>query len=44
MNIHTVDELKKMKELGFKRVVLARETSIETIKQMKKEVVGKTAA
>lgn len=38
MNIHTVDELKKMKELGFKRVVLARETSIETIKQMKKEV------
>ena len=38
MNIHTVDELKKMKELGFKRVVLARETSIETIKKKKKEV------
>lgn len=38
MNIHTVDELKKAKEFGFKRVVLARECSIDIIKQMKKEV------
>ena len=38
MNVHTIDELKKMKELGFKRVVLARECSIELIKQMKQEV------
>lgn len=38
MNIHTIEELKKMKELGFKRVVLARECSIELIRKMKEEV------
>lgn len=38
MNIHSIKGLKLLKEMGFKRVVLAREVSLETIKQMKKEV------
>ena len=38
MNIHTIKQLKLLKELGFKRVVLAREVDIDTIRQMKKEV------
>lgn len=38
MNIHTVKQLKMLKELGFKRVVLAREVDIDTIKKMKEEV------
>lgn len=38
MNIHTIEELKIMKKLGFKRVVLARECPIELIKKMKEEV------
>ena len=38
MNIHDISGLKSLKEMGFKRVVLAREVDLETIKQMKKEV------
>ena len=38
MNIHDIKGLKLLKEIGFKRVVLAREVDLETIKQMKKEV------
>ncbi len=38
MNIHTVKQLKLMKELGFKRVVLGREVDLDTIKKMKEEV------
>lgn len=38
MNIHDISGLKLLKEMGFKRVVLAREVDLETIKQMKKEV------
>lgn len=38
MNIHTVEELKIMKQLGFSRVVLAREVSIDTIREMKNQV------
>ncbi len=38
MNVHNINGLKHLKEMGFKRVVLARETSIDIIKKMKKEV------
>lgn len=38
MNIHNINGLKHLKEMGFKRVVLAREVPIEIIKQMKEEV------
>lgn len=38
MNIHNINGLKHLKEMGFKRVVLAREVPLETIKQMKEEV------
>lgn len=38
MNVHNINGLKFLKEMGFKRVVLAREVSLETIKKMKKEV------
>lgn len=38
MNIHTVDDAKKLKELGFNRIILARETSIDVIKEIKEKV------
>ena len=38
MNVHNINGLKFIKEMGFKRVVLAREVPIETIKKMKEEV------
>ena len=38
MNIHTVDQLKLIRKLGFKRAVLAREVDFDTIKKMKEEV------
>ncbi len=38
MNVHNVNALKHLKKLGFKRVVLAREVPLETIKKMKEEV------
>lgn len=38
MNIHNINGLKHLKNMGFKRVVLAREVPIEIIKKMKEEV------
>lgn len=38
MNIMDIDSLKFLKNIGFTRVVLARETPIELIRQMKKKV------
>jgi len=38
MNIHSIDQVKKLKELGFKRVVLARELNIDEIINIKKNV------
>jgi len=38
MHIHNVEGAKLMKELGVKRIVLARETPIELIKEIKKNV------
>lgn len=38
MNIMDIESLKLLKNIGFKRVVLARETPLSIIKQMKKEV------
>ncbi len=38
MNIHSVDQVKFLKQLGFKRIVLGRECSIDTIKQIKENV------
>lgn len=38
MNIHTVDDALKLKELGYKRIVLAREASIDVIKEIKEKV------
>lgn len=38
MNTMTVNQAKILKSLGVSRIVLARETNIETIKQIKKEV------
>ena len=35
MHIHNLDDVKLMESLGIKRVVLARETSIDTIKDIK---------
>ncbi len=37
-NTHHIDQVRFLKTLGVKRIVLARETSIETIKAIKKEV------
>ena len=37
MTIHSVSGAKKLEELGFKRVVLARELSYEQIKQIKEQ-------
>ena len=36
MHIHNLDGVKVMEKLGVKRVVLARETSIDTINYIKK--------
>lgn len=38
VNAHNIDQVKFLKSLGVKRIVLARETSIETIRLIKKEV------
>lgn len=38
MNIHTVEQAKKLKELGFRRIVLARELPIEDIIEIKNNV------
>jgi len=38
MNIHSLEQAKFIKSLGFKRIVLGRECSIETIKQIKENV------
>lgn len=38
MNIHNINGLRHLKDMGFKRVVLAREVPLEIIKQMKEEV------
>ncbi len=38
MNTYNVHQLQYLKNLGVKRVVLARETSIETIRKMRQEV------
>lgn len=38
MNIHTVEQAMFIKKLGFKRIVLARECSIDTIKEIKEKV------
>lgn len=38
INAQTVDDVKMLKNLGFSRVVLGREVSIETIKKIKQEV------
>lgn len=35
MNVHNIEGAKLLKDLGLKRVVLARETSIDTIKEIK---------
>lgn len=37
-NTHNLHQVKMLKSLGVKRIVLARETSIQTIKAIKKEV------
>lgn len=37
LTVHSTDGVKKAEELGAKRVVLARETSLEEIKKIKKE-------
>ncbi len=38
VNAHHISQVKFLKSLGVKRVILARETDIETIKQIKQEV------
>jgi putative protease len=37
-NVYSIEQLKYLKELGVKRVILARETSIEDMKKMKAQV------
>jgi len=37
-NTYSIEQLKYLKSIGVKRVILARETSIETIKKMRQEV------
>ncbi|MDX9691905.1 MAG: peptidase U32 family protein, partial [Acholeplasmataceae bacterium] len=37
-NAHSLDQVRFLKELGIKRVVLARETSLDIIKQIKKQI------
>ncbi len=38
MNIHTFDDAKKLKELGYKRIVMARETPLDVIKDIKEKI------
>ncbi|HPG42561.1 MAG TPA: DUF3656 domain-containing protein [Acholeplasmataceae bacterium] len=38
MNTHTIEQAKWLKDMGVKRIVLARETSLDTIKLIKKHV------
>jgi putative protease len=38
MNTHTIEQAKWLKDMGVKRIVLARETSLDTIKMIKKHV------
>jgi len=38
MNTHSIEQVKWLKDQGVKRIVLARETSLELIKAIKKEV------
>lgn len=38
INAHHVSQVKFLKSLGVKRVILARETSLETIKEIKRQV------
>lgn len=38
MNVHSVDEARKLKSWGFKRIVLGRECDIDLIKKIKQEV------
>jgi U32 family peptidase len=38
VNTHNINQVKFLKELGVKRIVLARETSIDVIKQIKKNI------
>lgn len=38
MNVHNIEGVKLLKDLGLKRVVLARETPIELIEEIKKQV------
>ena len=38
MNIKSVEEAKEAKQAGFKRIVLARECSLDTVKEIKKQV------
>ena len=38
MNIHSLEQAQYLKQLGFKRIVLGRECSLETIKEIKKQV------
>ncbi len=38
MNVHSVSEALKLKEMGFKRIVLGRECDIDTIKKIKENV------
>ncbi|MDY0210273.1 MAG: DUF3656 domain-containing protein [Acholeplasma sp.] len=38
VNVHHVSQVKYLKSLGVKRVILARETSLDMIKKIKKEV------
>ena len=38
MNTHHINQVKFLKEIGVKRIVMARETSIDIIKQIKKEI------
>jgi len=37
MHIHNIESLKRIKEIGIKRVVIPREYSVEKIKSLKKE-------
>ncbi|MDX9692271.1 MAG: DUF3656 domain-containing protein, partial [Acholeplasmataceae bacterium] len=37
-NAHSIDQVRFLKEIGIKRVVLARETSLDIIKQIKKHI------
>ena len=39
MNIHNIESAKLMKKIGVKRVVLARETPLELVKEIKKIVI-----